>query len=424
MRYRQSIERCVAEGAGAAPGRRDVDAALARAATVRRDLAGAAGSIGFLAALADDDDLAAIDAAAGLHRDRFDRTVVLGTGGSSLGGQALVAMADSEGRERVAFVDNADPVSLGRHLAPRRLEDTGFLAISKSGGTAETLAQTVVVVDALRRLGGEAAPAQRLTFVVQPGDSPMRRLAGRLGAPVIDHPPGVGGRYSALTVTGLLPAAIAGLDPAAIRAGAREVVNALAAAGPHPAELGAAAAIACREARGHVQNVLMPYGDRLWPFAMWWRQLWAESLGKDGLGLTPIASLGAVDQHSQLQLYLGGPADKLFTVLSVARHGEDLAFPDDLVTGDGIGYLRGRTMGDLLNAMARATADTLTAAGRPVRKIELPTLDPPALGALMTHFMLETVIAARLLGVDPFDQPAVEDGKVRARRYLSGDVTA
>ncbi|MBT5192642.1 MAG: glucose-6-phosphate isomerase, partial [Rhodospirillaceae bacterium] len=176
------------------------------------------------------------------------------------------------------------------------------------------------------------------------------------------------------------------------------------------------------------QSVLLAYGDAFKPFVLWHRQLWAESLGKQGQGLTPIDALGPIDQHSQLQLYLDGPSDKQFTMLTLSQNGRgpvvDAALADSLEQD----YLAGRSIGDLVGAMQAATADTLIKHGRPVRRLSVEKLDERALGALFMHFMLETLFAADLMDVDPFGQPAVEESKVLTRQYLraqnsQGDVT-
>ena len=225
---------------------------------------------------------------------------------------------------------------------------------------------------------------------------------------------------SVLSLVGLLPALLVGLDAGAVRRGADAVLGAVLGddgAGSAPAQGAALAAAAMADGRLG-QSVLLSYADRLQPFGLWYRQLWAESLGKQGHGTTPVDALGPVDQHSQLQLYLDGPADKLFTVLTVTAAGRGPVVDAGLAGDLGLGYLAGRTIGDLTDAMARGTTDALVAAGRPVRRIAVDRLDEESLGALLMHFMLETVLAAFLIGVDPFDQPAVEDGKRRARAYL------
>jgi glucose-6-phosphate isomerase len=249
----------------------------------------------------------------------------------------------------------------------------------------------------------------------------LRRLATRLGLTILDHDPGIGGRYSVLSNVGLLPALLAGLDAASLRQGAGAVLDAtLAATSPRDAApaLGASIAVGLAEQRGIGTTVVMPYLDRLGHFGLWFRQLWAESLGKDGKGTTPIRALGTVDQHSQLQLYLAGPADKMFTLVMGEPAGGGGAVTPDLGSDPELAYLAGRRMGDLLDAEQRATAASLIRNGRPTRLLHIERLDAETLGGLLMHFMLETIIAADLFGVDAFDQPAVEEGKVLARQYL------
>jgi glucose-6-phosphate isomerase len=240
---------------------------------------------------------------------------------------------------------------------------------------------------------------------------------------VIDHPTGVGGRYSVLTVVGILPAILMGLDVAQLRAGAATVLSqALSGdATDIPAAAGAALHQALAADGRLSQTVLWAYADRLHTFGSWWRQLWAESLGKNGKGSTPVSALGPVDQHSQLQLFRDGPPNSLFTILSTNTEGQGPVAPRERADALGLSYLAGRAMGDLVSAEARATAETLARNGRPVRQINLPKVSEATVGALMMHFMLETILMGRLMGVDPFDQPGVEEGKVLARQYLEGD---
>ena len=416
MAVQQDVTRCLAEAIGAGgvacATLDDLLAAAARAlAVVRHWRDGEARP--FLTLPAARDDLAALASLVDDWRARFDRLVVLGTGGASLGGQALAAVGDAP--DRLLFLDNGDGDRLDRILTAPDLEGTGFLVISKSGATAETLAQALLVLDAAR-------PAQ-VTVMTQPGDSPARRLAARFALPVLDHDPALAGRFSALSAVGLLPAMVAGTDAEAARDGAQAVLAAaLDAREPADAApaVGAALAVAVMRAWPAASTVLMLYGPGLRTLGLWYRQLWAESLGKDGRGSTPILALGPVDQHSQLQLFLDGPADKLFTILE-APDPTPRRVPGALAEAIGMGYLGKRSIGALVAAEARATAESLAGAGRPVRRLAVPTSDARAVGALMMHFMLETVIAAQLLGVDPFDQPAVERGKRLVRRHLEAD---
>ena len=296
-------------------------------------------------------------------------------------------------------------------------EDLHVLAISKSGGTAETLAQALLAATHLARTLAPDLVGARFTVITEPGDRPLRRLGERIGARILDHDPAVGGRFSALTLVGLLPAAIGGLDIDAIRSGASDILERFVRDGTdsEPA-LGAAVATGLAKNGGKSIQVVLPYSDRLGGFARWHAQIWAESLGKEGQGTTPVPARGVTDQHCQLQLWLDGPRDKWATVFCMERAGEG---PVIETGGDtDLAYLEGRTLGDLMAAEQQATIDSLTASGVPVRRFDLDRLDETVLGALMAHFMLETVISAGLMGVDPFGQPAVEDGKLRARARL------
>jgi glucose-6-phosphate isomerase len=341
---------------------------------------------------------------------------VLGIGGSSLGGQALKDLAVNA-RSNVLFYDNPDPVTYVRALSSFDLKTTRFIVISKSGGTPETLAQTLIAADALKAAGGGTSLARHFVAITEPRTSPLTRFAAEIGCPVLDHPLGIGGRYSVLTVVGILPALLLGLDPNALRDGARAVLERARAPGSPPAH-GAALHWALEREGRLKETVLWGYGDRLKTFGGWWRQLWAESLGKGGKGSTPVAALGPVDQHSQLQLFLDGPGGALFSLIDCATGGQGPVMPAAEARRLGLDYLAGRHLGDLIAAEARATAESLARRGRPVRRLTVNPLDERALGALFMHFMLETILMGRLMGVDPFDQPAVEEGKVLARRYL------
>jgi len=379
------------------------------------------------------DDLPAIDEAARRLSDGASDVVLLGTGGSSLGGQTLAQLAGYavpgvgalRGPPRVHFIDNLDALSFQFMLAGLPLASTRFVAISKSGGTAETLMQTIAALSAVKKAGLE--PRRAFLGISEPAKAGkrngLRDLLSRHEVAMLDHDPGVGGRFSALTNVGLLPAAVLGLDIAAIRNGAAAALAPVLAkkkAADVPAALGAALAVALAESKGKTISAVMAYCDRLERFTHWYVQLWAESLGKNGKGTTPVGALGPVDQHSQLQLYLGGPRDKLFTVVSVDSRGLGPRIDKELAALAGEPGLGGKTIGDLAAAEARATVETLAKNGCPVRTIQLAKLDEESLGELLMHFMLETIIAAHLIGVDAFDQPAVEEGKALAKKYLSG----
>lgn len=378
-------------------------------------------------------DLETIKDTARQLADRATDIVILGTGGSSLGGQTLAQLTGFAvpgvgvlgAPPQLHFIDNLDPDSFETLLARLPHATTRFVAISKSGGTAETLMQTIAALSALREAGLQTRIPDIFLGISEPSRSGkvngLRDLLGKFRVSMLDHDAGVGGRYSALTNVGLLPAAFLGLDIAAVREGAGIALAPVLAKKPAmqvPSAVGAALSVAVSESKGKSISVLMAYCDRLQRFTHWYVQLWAESLGKNGKGTTPLAALGPVDQHSQLQLFIGGPRDKLFTVITVDGAGSGPSMDGDLAKLAGEPGFAGKSIGDLVAAEGRATAETLAKNGCPVRTIHINRLDEEALGELMMHFMLETIIAAHLLGIDPFDQPAVEEGKVLAKKYL------
>jgi glucose-6-phosphate isomerase len=363
--------------------------------------------------------------------------VFYGTGGSSLGGQTLAQLggwfipgsadAAQKQRPRTRFYDNLDGHTLGASLAA--FEDLGavrFVVTSKSGGTPETLVQALAALAAVKAAGLERRIPEMFLGITEPRaegkKNGLRTLFEQHGIPLLDHHPGIGGRFSVLTNVGLLPAIARGLDASAVRAGAKAVVDALMAT-REPARLapaaGAAVAVALARERGIRAQVMWPYSDRLGRFAHWFAQLWAESLGKGGKGTAPIACLGPVDQHSQLQLFMDGPHEHLITIVRVPTAGTGPRMDVDLANAAGLGYLAGHTAGDLVAAQSHALPQALGRAGRPVRTFDLARLDEASLGALMMHMMLETILAADLMGVDPFDQPAVELAKVITRERVA-----
>ncbi|TAH36026.1 MAG: glucose-6-phosphate isomerase [Alphaproteobacteria bacterium] len=387
------------------------DALLIKANDVAQKISAqvAGGNYPFLsAALKDDGTLDAARKFSG----KFSDVVVLGTGGSSLGGKTCCAIADS--KINVHFLANVDPDGFDRALKRLDPETTGVIAISKSGNTAETLCQLHAIVEWL----GHNNLKEKLLVITEAGDNVMRKIAGQLGVAILDHNPKIGGRYSVLSIVGMLPAAIAGLDIAKIRAGAADILN-RASTADSAAAIGAAVSITLNKHHKINQTVLMPYADALKTFAEWYKQLWAESVGKNGLGTTPIDALGTVDQHSQLQLYLDGPRDKFYTLI-LPDHAEEGARISPLknASDDRLAYLYGRTMGDLIAAEGKATLQSLKNKDLPVRCIEIGKLNEHTLGALFMHFMLETMIGAELLGINAFDQPAVEEGKILTKKYL------
>jgi glucose-6-phosphate isomerase len=365
----------------------------------------------------------------------YDHVLVLGIGGSALGTKALLTALrrpawnewDDEGREfypRLTVLENVDPTTIAAAL--RRIDPRRVLVnvISKSGGTAETMAQYLVVRAWLEEALGDAA-FRHLVFTTDPTRGALRELASRESIATLDVPPDVGGRFSVLSPVGLLPAALAGIDISALIAGARRAIERADATDllKNPAALYAALHWAADTDLGARIHVLMPYSDRLREFADWYRQLWAESLGKrvnrEGrtvhVGPTPLAAVGATDQHSQVQLFMEGPFDKVITFVRLDRYGEDVpipgADPSSPPLPPDLAYLPGHGLGELLNAEYEATSAALAEMGRMSCTLHLPELTPETMGEAIMFYQLATGYAGVWYGIDPFDQPGVELGK-------------
>lgn len=407
----------------------DLEPALAKLTKQAKDR-----TLPLLALPSDTADLAPVHAAAKRLKQGATDILVLGTGGSSLGGQTLAQLtgygiagiSQFGPTPRVHFIDNLDPATYATLLEKLPLKTTKFVAISKSGGTGETLLQSIAAITALRAAGITDAAIgghfQGLSEPAKPGKlHPLRALLEPFGTPFLEHHTDVGGRYSVLTNCGLLPAAVLGMDIAALRSGAAEAVAPILAGSSvreTPAAIGAALHLAAMRSGKNIA-VLMPYADKLALLTRWWMQLWAESLGKDGQGTQPVGALGPVDQHSQQQLYLAGPKDKFFTVVTVGAKGKGPKIDAALAKTIGQDDFAGKTIGDLVAAQGVAMIDTFAKNGCSVRRFHIEAIDETIHGEMLMHFMLETILTGYAMGVDPFDQPAVEEAKLLAKRYLA-----
>ncbi|MEA5388607.1 glucose-6-phosphate isomerase [Haloarculaceae archaeon H-GB11] len=340
--------------------------------------------------------------------------LTVGIGGSALGAATITAALSEDDEPGHFVLDNVDPEHTRQTLSTLPLSDTVVHVVSRSGTTAETLANFLVVREAMVDAGVDWTEQT----VVTTGDSgPLRALADEHDLPALTVPEGVPGRFSALSAVGLVPAAIQGHDIEAVLAGGRDGAESLAdSLFDCPAYAYGALAYALDQ-RGASIDVMMPYAESLEVFAEWFAQLWAESLGKDGEGQTPARALGATDQHSQLQLYRAGPHDKLVTLVR-EREREDVPIPETDV--EDLAYLGGTGLGELLDAEFEATEASLAAAGVPNVRIELDRIDAAGIGRLLYDMEAATVLAGELADVDTFVQPAVEWGKRAARGLLGG----
>lgn len=387
------------------------------AATARLGERRSGGELPFLDLPYDEAAISAARAEADRLAGTFSRLLVFGIGGSALGTRAALNAIAPAARGRgleVVVVDNIDPVSVASALGSEgELEDTCINVISKSGETVETMAQFFVLRERLERAFGEKGYRERTVVTTAPNTGTLRAIVERDGLRSLPVPPGVGGRFSVLSAVGLMPMAAAGLDVETLCAGAREMDSATRAPEwrHNAAALHAACLyLACKQ-RGATIHVLMPYADGLRGLADWYVQLSAESLGKRESGQTPVAARGATDQHSQLQLFIDGPRDKVVTFIRVENHGDDLEIPDSSTEGEALACLAGMGLGELLNVEQRATELALAGEGRAVTVLGIERLDEFSLGALFQFFEFQTLVLAELFGVDALDQPGVEAGK-------------
>ena len=369
-------------------------------------------------------------------RGRFADVLLLGIGGSALGPIALrtalcppgwnaLDAAARGGRPRLHVLDNVDPATMSATLARLDLAHTLVLVISKSGGTVETMAQYLIVREALAAAVGEEAARGHLVFITDPEVGALRKIARAEGITTLDIPANVGGRFSVLSPVGMLPAALIGIDVRALLAGAADVMTRAASADLSTNLPGTFAMLQhlADTRHGRSVQVLMPYADPLRDLALWFVQLWAESLGKhtpDGtpVGPTPLPAVGATDQHSQVQLFMEGPLDKTVTFITVRGREADGRIPARHADIAELSYLAGHTLGELIDIEQRATAGALAARGRFNATLAIDTIDAWHLGALMQTFALATAYAGELYGVNAFDQPGVELGKQFAYAML------
>lgn len=362
-----------------------------------------------------------------------DNFVLLGIGGSALGPIALqsglrhpfhnlVDSAARGGRPRMFFADNVDPDHFTAMLDMLDMKMTVFDVVTKSGGTAETMAGFMAARQRVTDSLGKSALKDHFIAVTDPAKGGLRKIVNDEGYRALDVPPGVGGRFSVFTPVGLLPAAVSGIDIDELLAGAAfmDRLTSLSGLWENPAYMASALQYIADTKKGKRVCVMMPYSNALKDVADWFRQLWAESLGKRldlegnevNTGQTPVNALGATDQHSQVQLYMEGPNDKTFTFIRVGRFREQVAIPRSYGDMEGIGYLGGKTMAELINAEQSATEAALVKAGRPCCRITVPEVNAFTMGQLLYMFEVMTAFSGGLYGIDPFDQPGVEEGKL------------
>lgn len=370
-------------------------------------------------------------------RKEFDTMVVLGIGGSALGTTALLtslshSMHNSlppgkRNGTRLFVADNIDPDNFSELLSTLKLKNTIFNVISKSGSTVETVSQFMIVADLLKKKIGKGWK-KHVVITTDAESGPLRAIADGKKIKSFIVPEGVGGRFTVFTPVSLLPAAAAGIDILSLLEGAARMDERCRGKSLmlNPAYLFASAHYLLDTNKGKKITVMMPYSNRLKDVADWFRQLWAESLGKrldvDGnnvnVGQTPVKALGATDQHSQVQLYVEGPFDKIVCFLEVEKFEKKVAIPKEFKDSEGISYLGGKSLAELINTERRGTEYALTTNDRPNMTITLPEVNADTVGQLLYMLEVATAFAGGLYRINAFDQPGVEFGKEYAYAML------
>ena len=354
-----------------------------------------------------------INAIADNIKNNSDYFLLLGIGGSALGArtviEALKPFYNLKNSPKIFIYDNVDPGTLTSILSVIDLNKTTVNVVTKSGSTVETMASFLILRNALKK----AHKKEFSKWIIATTDSEkgvLREIAEKEGYRTLPVNPDIVGRFSVLSPAGLLPAAVAGINIKGLLKGAKDML--VRCSGKDIWENPAYMYGALMYLIGQKKNisVLVPYSDRLKAFSEWYCQLWAESLGKNNKGQTPYPSAGVTDQHSQLQLWMQGPKDKIVTFIRVENYGDDIPISG----GNNIkqlNYLKSRTLGELIKAEQEATELALVKAGIPGMRINVPMIDSYYMGQLFLFFELATVVTGLLYGINPFDQPGVEEGK-------------
>ena len=348
-----------------------------------------------------------------LFKQNKKKFVVFGTGGSNLGARALINILVDQ-PNNILFFDNIDPLFFQSQILKLDFETTGFIVISKSGSTPETLSQLGSIVNIANEKNILNILNENMMVITEFKDSPLFNIAKKNNCLLLEHQNDIGGRYSVFSNVGMVPAIIADLNVKKIHDGVNKVLS----NNDFNNSFKFAQMFKYSVSNNFTSNVLMTYSDGLNYFGKWYLQLWAESIGKQNRGVTALHSTGTTDQHSQLQLYLDGPKDKFFTFIKSNYSNKGLTIDSQLMETESVNYLVNKKMGDLMHAEQDATIDTFKLNGFKFREISIEKIDEEAIGMLMANSIIETIAACMYFEVDPFDQPAVEQGKILTKKYL------
>ena len=345
----------------------------------------------------------------------------VGIGGSALGPDMFLKAFGSNRGVNFIFINNIDPDDLHRQLKTVDIKEALIYIVSKSGTTAETVAAMSILTQELAKAGiTEAQYKDYFVFCTDPVKGDLRKIAANWNVETLSVPANVGGRFSVLTPVGFLPMLFAGINPDKVLKGAAEIQANLSDKVKGQDFFKLASWIKDLHDQGIRQTVMMPYSSLLKEFSAWFVQLWGESLGKEGKGLTPVPAYGATDQHSQMQLFMEGPEDKTLFLIEIEKFQHDFALKNSVPT-DSFQTLSGFSLATLMKAEFEGTLAALSENRRHVVHMKIPALNEESLGQLIIFSECLTVLMGRMLKIDPFNQPGVEAGKKYAYAWLKSN---
>ena len=357
------------------------------------------------------------------HLRNFENVLFLGTGGSSLGGKTLVSIKENfffkDSSPKIFFLENIDEWSISRLTMKINLQNTALVVISKSGETIETLSQFFFLKNEMKEIDNFK---KKVFIITENKKSTLKEIQEEEGFKFYEHKKNIGGRFSIFSLVGLLPASLAGFEISSFREGGKLFLkNLIDDESFFDNQFFSTLCLMNLYKKNYNISVFMPYSDRLDNLSFWYRQLWAESIGKNRMGITPVNALGTVDQHSQLQLYLDGPSDKFFTFIFEKKKKFNKKLDCSYGEDKNFSLLHNRPFENLLIFELRATIETLKQKKAPLRVIELDEINENAIGSLIMFLFLETIFSCYFIDVDPFNQPAVEEGKILTKEFLENE---
>ncbi len=357
------------------------------------------------------------------HLRNFENVLFLGTGGSSLGGKTLVSIKENfffkDSSPKIFFLENVDEWSISRLIMKINLQNTALVVISKSGETIETLSQFFFLKNEMKEIDNFK---KKVFIITENKKSTLKEIQEEEGFKFYEHKKNIGGRFSIFSLVGLLPASLAGFEISSFREGGKLFLkNLIDDESFFDNQFFSTLCLMNLYKKNYNISVFMPYSDRLDNLSFWYRQLWAESIGKNKMGITPVNALGTVDQHSQLQLYLDGPSDKFFTFIFEKKKKFNKKLDCSYGEDKNFSLLHNRPFENLLIFELRATIETLKQKKAPLRVIELDEINENAIGSLIMFLFLETIFSCYFIDVDPFNQPAVEEGKILTKEFLENE---